>query len=515
MEKIKDEEKNKKFTSAIKNKMFKGYEKVRNKINPNFDIYENFLKFSYDNNYNFEKIKQKEDKLLYNNINNINNLDIKNFSKIKKDDYNNILNKLFFTTSNVIKNQKYLKNKNSNISLNNDNKYDSLNVNEKSKILNKLFPDIDEINKYSNLPFFYLNKAKIPYNMKVNSNLKKTILKKFPQEEFLYKISHYHDDDEKINFNFIKNKGIKKGRTAKFFHGVDKFCVNNKISETNFYKKDDSQKHLKLKLDISNLTKNEIIPQISTKEKHIKILQNNLKSIKLLPNQLINDLEDGVFKFIDEEFDKKNDEDSIKNIKNEEMNKNIQDEVNKKALSNNSKIINLSTQFQINKNNSINKYLQTENYYQNLTKNKSYYNNSNSINYNSSSFKKPLQYPINFYSTQQLKKKEHFATTHKNTYEERNKKLKKGIHIDRIAKKYISDEIIQNLKELQRKTIINNNYVYKKESKTRDMIIGNKLKCEFTSEDIKRILNGLKPYADVQEIDIDFDILKNYENNEK
>ena len=229
----------------------------------------------------------------------------------------------------------------------------------------------------------------------------------------------------------------------------------------------------------------------------------------------MNDLEDGVFRFIDEEFDKKNNEDSIKNIKTEEITNNIPDEGNKKTLSNNSKIINLSTQFQMNKNNTVNKYLQTENDYQYLSKNKSYYNNSNNINYNSSGFKKPLQYPINFYSTQQVKKKEHFATTHKNTYEERNKKLKKGYNSDRIAKQYLSDEIIKNINELQRKKTINNKYAYKKESKTRDIIIGNKLKCEFTSEDIKRILNGLKPYADIQEIDIDFDNIKNYETKEK
>ena len=517
MERNRDEEKNKKFTSTIKNKMFKGYQKVRNKIHTNLEIYDSIQKFSYDNennnpyNFNFEKYfsnskeKTKKDKLK-NSFNSIDHIDIQHLSKTKKDDYNNILNKLFFTTSNIIKNQKYIKNKKQNINFNNYNIKDAVNdINEKNEILNKLFPDINEINKYSNLPFFSLVKVKSPYKMKLNSNNKKEINKKFPQEEFLYKISHYHNDDEKINYNFIKNKGIKKGRTTKYFHGVNKFCINNKISETNFYKEDDiNNKKLKLKLDISNLTKGgEGVPQISTKEKHIKILQNNLKNIKLIPNKLINDLEDGVFKFIDEEFDKKNNESSNNNNdnnNNEEVKIDLPNEPNKNNNSNNSNIINLNTQFQMKNTN--NKYFQTEIGYQQFSKNKSYYNNSS--NFNSSGFKKPQQYPINFYSTQQLKIKEHFDKTYKNTFDERNKKLK-GNNSERNTKKKLSDEILNNVNELHKKKIINNRQAYKKESKIRDIIIGNKLKCEFNSKDIKRILNGLKPWADIKlEQDINF-----------
>ena len=61
MERNRDEEKNKKFTSTIKNKMFKGYQKVRNKIHSNLEIYDSIQRFSYNNennnpyNFNFEK----------------------------------------------------------------------------------------------------------------------------------------------------------------------------------------------------------------------------------------------------------------------------------------------------------------------------------------------------------------------------------------------------------------------------------------------------------------------------
>ena len=53
-------------------------------------------------------------------------------------------------------------------------------------------------------------------------------------------------------------------------------------------------------------------------------------------------------------------------------------------------------------------------------------NRSSDNNYiNTNTFKRPNKYPINFYTTQQLKKKEHFPTNHKNTFDERIKKLKK------------------------------------------------------------------------------------------
>ena len=515
MEISKKEEKNKKFTTTIKNKMFKGYEKVRNKFhnNNNLDINDNFQRFSYDsenysnyflndldkkNSYSNEKLKMKDKFIQKNNFNNLNNINIQHLSKIKKDDYNNILNKLFFTTSNII-NKKYKK-----PSLNIKNfdyniKESTNDIKEKNKILNKLFPDIDEINKYSNLPFFSLIKVRSPYKLKLNSNNKKEIKKKFPQEEFLYKISHnFNDEDEKMNNNFIKNKGMKKGRTNNYFHGINKFCINNKISETNFIKEEDiNKKKEKLELDIANLTKGgEKTPQLSTKEKHIKILENNLKNLKFIPNQIINDLEDDVFKFIDEEFDNINNttENSKNNIKKE--NKTLHSINNKE---NGSNIINLNTQFKFNKTSTINnKYFQTtSNDFQN-NKNKSYYNNSN--NFNTTGFKKPQQYPINFYSTQQIKIKEHFNDTYKNTFDERMKKMKKGNKSERTSKKRIDGKIIENINinDLHKKKKKTNECAFKRECKMRDILIGNKLKCEFNHEDIKRILNGLTPYADIK-----------------
>ena len=513
MEKSRDEEKNKKFTSTIKNKMFKGYEKVRNKIHNNFVQTDNFQRFSYDNekipnfinnldkekNYSYEK-KNFKSQFKRNNLEKMNNISIQHLSKIKKDDYNNILNKLFFTTTNIF-NQKLFKYKRPKINLENNNNITvtSYDIKEKKELLNKLFPDITEINQYSNLPFFSLIKVRSPYKMKLNLNSKKEIKKKFPQEEFLYKISHNNNDEEKINYNFIKNKGIKKGRTMKYFHGVDKFCINNKINEYNFIKKEYlNKKNVKLELDIDNLSKGEKIPQISNKEKHIKILENNIKNIKLIPNQLMNDLEEDVFRFIDDEFDNINENLKNKNKKEENKNSIIIEE--QRENEKNANIINLSNQFNLNKTDINEKFIQTSNNYKNISNMKSLFNNtSNTSNFYSTGFKKPQQYPINFYSTQQLKLKEHFNKTHKNTFEERNKINKKGYNSERNFKKKLKEEMIDDNKNiLKKKKIMNHGFAFKKECKIRDIIIGNKLKCEFNPIDIKRILKGLKPYSDIK-----------------
>ena len=507
MEKNENDEKNNKFIIIIKNKKLKGYEKTRNKIYNNFEPTDILQRFSYDKenntNYLYDKLTKEYnyspetrnfiDKFKKNNNKNFNNISVQNLSKIKNKNLNNL-----FCTKQTILNQSIFKNKQLKLSLNNNKnvKDSQSDVKAKKNILNKLFPDINEINKYSNLPFFSLVKTKYPYKMRLNLSNKKEGKKKFPQEEFLYQISHNNNDEEKINYNFIKNKSVKKGITKKYFHGVDKYCINNKISENNFITKENlNKKKFKLELDINNLTKGEKIPQISTKEKHIRILEKNLKNIKTIPNQLMNDLEDDIFNFIDNEFDSINEE--SKYYKKEEYKNAINIE---QANDNDTNCINLNKQFNTNNinNTSISdKNLQTSIDYLNYSKNKSYFNNTNNNNFKSTVLKKPNKYPINFYSTQQLKIKEHFNKNHKNTFDERNKKFKKGYNSERNLKKKLPDEMIENIKGLQKRKIINYGNFFKKECKIRDILIGNKLKCEFTPIDIKRILNGLKPYADI------------------
>lgn len=523
MEFIKEEDKRKKFNTVLKTNTFRGYDKARNKAYNNFDDFNNYQTFSYNTKnvsnsspFTFKKGRnettKQNKKFLKNNLVNIVGFKLKNFKSHNDNDPNG----LFYTTSSIMKSKNILKNKNQFIRNNtsfNANVQES--VKEKNKLINKLFPDINELNKFSNLPFFSMVKMKSPYIVKLDKN--EIIKKKFPSEQFLYKISHSTRDEEKINNNnFHKNKGVRKGTTSQFYHGVNKFCINNKISETNFYREDLDSNRLKLELNVDNLTKGEKIPQISNKEKHLKMLENSMKNLKLLPNQLLSDLEDGVFKFIDEEFDKTNNNKSnIDNKDNEDRenkNSSLKDNIDAddkiKTMNNIHNIINLSNQFKYNNSFNKNKFLITAYDYPNK-KSKSYYSQ-----FTISGFKKPHQYPINFYSTQQIKKKEHFSQEHKITFEERLKK-KKEYDSEREGKNK-KELVLGNVNDLVKKNkMMTNVKAFERDCKIRDIIIGHKLRCEFSPVDIKRVLNGLKPFVDVKLDEENNDIFDKYKESQK
>lgn len=525
MEFIKEEEKRNKFNTALKPNKFRGNDKARNKANNNSNDFNNYQTFSYNienisnsSPFNFKKgkheaIKQNR-KFLKNNLVNIVGFKLTNF----KNHNNNDPNGLFYTTTSIMKNKSFQKNKNQFIS--NSTSYNANVQNsakEKNKIINKLFPDINELNKYSNLPFFSMVKMKSPYTVKLNKN--EIVKKKFPSEQFLYKISHSNPDEEKINNNnFYKNKGVRKGTTSQFYHGVNKFCINNKISETNFYREDLDTNRLKLELNVDNLSKGEKIPQISNKEKHLKILENSMKNLKLLPNQLLTDLEDGVFKFIDEEFDKTNNNNGNKDDESGENKNNSLPAISKdandvndkiKTMNNINNIINLSNQFKFNNTFNKNKFLITAYDYPN-NKNKSYYSQ-----FTISGFKKPHQYPINFYSTQQIKKKERFNQEHKITFEERLKKMKKEYDSEREGKNK-KELVLGNVDDLVKKNKkMTNVKAFERDCKIRDIIIGHKLRCEFSPVDIKRVLNGLKPFVDVKLDEENNEIFEQYKERQK
>ena len=516
MKGIESEEKNKIFNSTIKSKLIKGYQKLRNETNNNYfmpkekeniNYFQTFEKSS--NNLNDESYNSFQDNKRQVKINyfNLKNLKIEPLSKVKKDDYNHTLNKLFFTTSNLIKHKKEKGKfkKNSLI-----NSYYNLNtnddINEKNKIINKLFPDINEINKFSNLPFFSFTKRRTPYENKFNLGNNKYKIRK---EEFLYKISHEDNSKEKYILN--KNRGIKKGTTTQYFHGVDKFCINNKITKNNYPLSETIKKRkLNLELDIENITKGgEKTSQLSNKEKRLKILKNNIKNIKSLPNQLFNGLEEDVFKFLDEEFDKnhnneKEDNKDDKEIKKEEENnkdENDKDKAEKDTMTENKYYIN-NLNINLLQDNSANTNVPEKNDYINPT-----------------SFKKLFKYPINFYTTQQIKKKEHFPINSKITFEERIKMLKKEKEKEEEENfKKINYRLpLENRHDLKEKRKLSNKYKYKKLSKIRDILIGNKLKKTYDEVDTKRILNGLKPWVLIkadEKKEIDINVLKRQLNED-
>ena len=499
MEKIKNEENQKKLSTSIKNKFFKGY-KMKSKtntdyfipkINENINFYQTFDKSSNNLNedsYNSFQINKKNKKNSRASYNDLKHFNIQHLSRDKKDNYNNTLNKLFYTTSNIIKHKK---NKLQNDLLVNsyyNMNFDQNNISEQNRILNKLFPDKDEMNKYSNVPFFSLMKKRTPLKMKLNLGFNKKKYK-IKQEEFLYKISH-NDSNEKFSFN--KKKGIKKGTTIPYFHGVDKFCINNKISKTNFPLKETIKRNkFNLELDVENVSKGgEKTSQMSNKEKRLKMIENNVNNIKSIPSELVNDLEDEVFKLLDEEFDKnynntsneecqtdKKKEEVKDNLDIELKNKKNKKEDENKKVEEKDNINNLNIEFTSNKTKNIKNF------------------DNNYINPNI--MKRPNKYPVNFYTTQQIRIKEHFSTNSKITFEERIKILKKQEQKEKEEKnlfKFKNGLSLENVKDMKLKRGLDNKVAYKKQCKIRDILIGNKLKSTYDEVDTKRILNGLKPW---------------------
>ena len=309
--------------------------------------------------------------------------------------------------------------------------------------LNKIFPD-NELIKYNDVPFLYLLKKDI--NLLDNRILK---------EDFLYKISH-GDRFFTINSknNFIKNKSIKKGLTMNYF--------NNK--KQNMLKNELSLPELKLELDINNLS-NEDEKRISHKEKYYLLLKNKLKDLK--NGNIFKNLKEDILNF------------------NEENNKTISNSFN---LDKKNKIKEIK-----GNNISVDSFKIKNNY--NNKSSKIYINNYFSLNNESNFLKKPLKYPINFYSNKQLEiKKKRYEKTHREGWKE----FKRKIHLKNKNKNLLSLCILEpNINLTKKKKIMTNKIAYLIESKKRDIIITHKLKCEFDDDDIKRIINGKKPFKDL------------------
>ena len=56
---------------------------------------------------------------------------------------------------------------------------------------------------------------------------------------------------------------------------------------------------------------------------------------------------------------------------------------------------------------------------------------------------------------------------------------------------------------------------FERDCKIRDIIIGHKLRCEFSPVDIKKILNGLRPFADVKLDEENNEIFDKYKKSQK
>ena len=386
-------------------------------------------KFSYTTSHNLFPLTQHVSN--YKNIiqnDSLIELDIKNLSNRKRND----CIKNYLTVKNNDNNNVFLISKGQKIK-----KCRSIeDIKKGDKILNKIFPYNNELNKYSNLPFFYLTK-------KPNSH----------GDRF------FTNND---NNNFNKNKSIKKGLTINY--------INNKK-----FKNESTSTDLKLELNIKNFNRKEK-SNISNKEKYFKFLKSKLKDLKT--GNIFKKLEEDIFNF-------KEDND-LEQAKNNNKNK---DE----------SIIKEYKQKPITKESNINKG--------NMTNNKKFLVKSlSSTKYNFDDknyfMKKPLKYPINFYINRQLEiKKKRYEKTHRQGWKE----FKRKINVRNIGYNSIKNInnpmalcVLEPNRDLQKKNINTNKKVYLHECRIRDVLIANKLKFDFSKDDIKRILNGQKHWAELE-----------------
>ena len=307
-------------------------------------------------------------------------------------------------------------------------------------MIKKIFPDEEELKVISNIPFISLYKnplrtlsveSKKPYSKKD---------KKIFEEEYLYRISHKNKEDKINNIN----KGIVKGfRTAYNEFG-------EKINSRHNAPK-------KLELNVENIFSKEKISQLSPVERHLQRIENNLNLIRTLPSDMFNDFANDFMN--NDDFENEDFESKYLLKKNE-----IKEKENEKIVTFDSAV------FEEKKNKLLNKKLaQTS---------KNYYN-PNSI----------PKVHIGDYLNQQLKNRaERFEIIHKIAFEDFIKKKNSNLHDPKILKKN-SIKINPDSHLLIKKKSTNKD-LYEIESKTRDILIANKLKQDYSPEDIHKILNG-------------------------
>jgi hypothetical protein len=246
---------------------------------------------------------------------------------------------------------------------------------------------------------------------------------------------------------------MKKGLTMNYFNNKNQNILRNELSLP----------ELRLELDINNLN-NEDEKRISNKEKYFLLLKNKLKDLK--NGNIFKNLKEDILNF-NEENDK-----MINNSFNlDEKNKITEIKGN-----------NISLESFKRKNNYNNKSSQIN------------INNYFSLKNENSNLKKPLKYPINFYSNKQLEiKKKRYEKTHREGWKEFKRKI--NLKNRRNYKNLLC--ILEPNINLTKKKIMTNKIAYLIESKKRDILISHKLKCEFDDDDIKRIINGKKPFKDL------------------
>ena len=455
-------ETNRKLVTSLNRRMFRGFTKIKklkemketpnkNKIIQVTNKWEQYTPMPFEDNYNITYKDTYLNKLKGKQINSFDIINLNphyNFEKQKNKTIKNkqkSKNNIFLTYNNIYNSN------NNNINDNQKNKIqvkiidESSKDEEEKKILKKIFPDEEEMKVITDLPFFSLVKnplRSVSVESKKKYNEKE---KKILTEEFLYKLSHKHPDEKYSTLN----KGIVRGFRTAYNEFGEK---NNSVHKA----------PKKLELNVENVFSNEKISQLNPVERHLQRIENNLNLIKTLPENMFKDFADDFMN--DDDY---NDDDNLDKY----INKRKSDNEDKKKED--EKIITFdATVFEEKKRQLLNrKYAQTLQTYYNPNSPKLYYGD---------------------YLNQQLKNKaERFEIIHKIAFEDFIKRKNSNLHDPKIPSKSIK---INPDSRLLIKKKLTNKGLYDIESKTRDIIIANKLKTEYSPQDVNRILNGFRPW---------------------
>ena len=450
----KDTLKNKQLVSNLNKRLFLGYTTLKNlnnkKNNKTFTLYnpkKKYLPFEYEyqSMYKDKYINKYKPPIFLDN-----NISIINYSKSPKH-IESLSNKILITET--------LK----------DNSKSHIKVESKvsspQNLTKKIFANESEEQLFNQLPFFalYKNKNNFGYNQTMNNNRnRKEISEKILKEDFLYKISH---DNNKFNNG---NKDIQKIKAYASLQFKKRYMEKKDLGMEN----ENKNGKVNLQLKVKNVTPENLkINYLNTKEKHLNFISNKLSVLQSIPtnlmenfNEFLNNIDIEIEKQKEEKKNIKSNESSYKSVINEIDNNNIH-KINVYKVSNNRR--------------------------------KTY---NNFIPYRNKKIKK---YPPNFYSLQQMiLKNKKYETVHQQALNGFRSKINLKSDYERNMNYMSNKEIHRPLtlgvleppKKLLRNKKMTHKMAYLTESRIRDIILSKTLKCEYDSVDIKRILNGKKPW---------------------
>ena len=258
---------NKKLVNVLKHKMFKGFEITKNsktfyrkrpKCLRIIDFEEHNLE-PYDVNYDIQYKRQFLKKLYQPKFETpfiIQNYSHKNVPNIKKLDSKMNKKQNIFLTDPKSKTRKYISGK---------------EIDKNNKIINEIFPNIEEAKMYSNIPLLYVERS----ISRPKTSKEKIILSEgkeygeydgLTENQFIYKISHNNIQIDPSLNSFQASPRIKKGYT-----GRDIKSANLK----EFYKK-----LLNQDVNNSNLSRNHINNNNTQSNDIVKTFHNISEAIK-------------------------------------------------------------------------------------------------------------------------------------------------------------------------------------------------------------------------------------------